>query len=261
MSSYDISELVYEVKTVLDRNRVSDGLVDAGDIETLTQNEIVQSKILDAARIIESKAPTDMLDGGTTITLAAATDSNTDSGDTDGNNTDDSGSADDNNTDSGGTDSSKIVVQWTKKGSRYVGVLSLPTDFLRLITIQMSDWERPARIISEDDAEYLLQSSRWSGVSGNPQKPVAAIVQGTSGTTLELYSCASKGATIKRGRYLKVPSISKGKIELCPLLKDAVVYMAGYLVCITLGDTQTASGLIQVAYELAHINMVRPTVQ
>ena len=54
-----------------------------------------------------------------------------------------------------------------------------------------------------------------------------------------------------------MPSISEGNIELPETLKDSIVYMAGYLTCISLGDTDTASGLLGVARKLAHI--VEPT--
>lgn len=215
MKEYYVSDLAKEIKIVLDRNTDSSALIATDDLDTLTQEEIMESKIVDAARLIEEQAPVDMLDGGEKLTGE---------------------------------------LSYRKYGNVYVFELSLKNlSFMRLITIKMGQWERPGKIITEEDAEYQWQSSRWSGIHGNPQKPIAAIVQGEDGLCLELYSCTSPTATIEKGTYLKIPSVSSGKISLCPKLKDAIVYMAAYLTCITLGDQQTANGLLQVAYELAHI--------
>ena len=52
MSTYAVSELVKEVKVLLDRNQESAGLLTPTDSDTLSQGELIQSKIVDAARII-----------------------------------------------------------------------------------------------------------------------------------------------------------------------------------------------------------------
>ena len=65
MSTYAVSELVKEVKVLLDRNQETSGLLTPTDTDTLSQGELIQSKIVDAARIILKDAPASMLDGKT----------------------------------------------------------------------------------------------------------------------------------------------------------------------------------------------------
>ena len=220
MKSYDVSKLVKAVQVILDRNQVSDALLDAGDTDTLSQQEIIESKIAEAARIIETDAPSHLIAGGI----------HTQDGD----------------------------IAWKQVGETYVGDMLVPTDFMRLVSIQMEDWERPGKLISEQDAEYQWQSSRWSGVRGCPQKPIVAAVQYADGLHLELYSCKSSDVEIKRMVYLPLPSIEDGQIKFCEKLKDAILYETAFLTCQTLGDTNTAEMMQFTAYKLAEIPMAAP---
>lgn len=73
------------------------------------------------------------------------------------------------------------------------GFIILPEDFMRLISFRMSDWKRTVfEAISENDSQYALQSSKWKGICGNPEKPVCAIVRRGEGKVLEFYSCNDK---------------------------------------------------------------------
>ena len=217
MEGYAVSDLVKEVKVLLDRNQESAGLLAPSDSDTLSQAELIESKIVDAARIILSDAPEDMVEGT----------------------------------------SCKNSVTWTdSKEGYYVGNMVLPTDILRILSVKADGWNRPAEIISESDDSYKYQNCKY-GVRGNPERPIAAIVHTANGKSIELYTSKKNDATLGF-IYVKVPSITtEQKISLPSVLKDAILYMAGYLTCISLGDTDTASGLLGVARKLAHI--VEPT--
>lgn len=216
MVEYAVSDLVKEVKVLLDRNQESAGLLAPSDSDTLSQAELIESKIVDAARIILSDAPEDMVEGT----------------------------------------SCTNDVTWTDSNSYYVGKMVLPTDMLRILSVKADDWNRPAEIISESDDAYKYQNCKY-GVRGNPERPVAAIVHTANGKSIELYTSTNQDATLAF-IYVQVPSITtEQKISLPSVLKDAILYMAGYLTCISLGDTDTASGFLGVARKLAHI--VEPT--
>ena len=216
MSTYAVSELVKEVKVLLDRNQESAGLLTPTDSDTLSQGELIQSKIVDAARIILKDAPASMLDGKTFDGLNTA---------------------------------------WAETNGAYVGTVYLPSDMIRLLDVKASDWNRSAEIITEEDDAYKIQCSRF-GVRGNPERPIAALIHNSGNRYLELFTSKSNAATVSL-TYVGMPSISEGNIDLPETLKDSIVYMAGYLTCISLGDTDTASGLLGVARKLAHI--VEPT--
>ena len=216
MVEYAVSDLVKEVKVLLDRNQESAGLLAPSDSDTLSQAELIESKIVDAARIILSDAPEDMVEG-TSCTNA---------------------------------------VTWTNSNGYYVGNMVLPTDMLRIITVKAEGWNSPAEILSESDDAYKYQNCKY-GVRGNPERPIAAIVHTANGKSIELYTSKKQDATLAF-IYVQVPSITaEQKISLPSVLKDSILYMAGYLTCISLGDTDTASGFLGVARKLAHI--VEPT--
>lgn len=216
MVEYAVSDLVKEVKVLLDRNQESAGLLAPSDSDTLSQAELIESKIVDAARIILSDAPEDMVEGT----------------------------------------SCTNDVTWTGSNGYYVGKMVLPTDMLRILSVKSEDWKRPAEIIPESDDAYKYQNCKY-GVRGNPERPIAAIVHTANGKSIELYTSTKQDATLAF-IYVKVPSITtEQKISLPSVLKDAILYMAGYLTCISLGDTDTASGFLGVARKLAHI--VEPT--
>lgn len=216
MVEYAVFDLVKEVKVLLDRNQESAGLLAPSDSDTLSQAELIESKIVDAARIILSDAPEDMVEG-TSCTNA---------------------------------------VTWTDSNGYYVGKMVLPTDMLKILSVKAEGWNRPAEIISESDDAYKYQNCKY-GVRGNSERPIAAIVHTANGKSIELYTSTKQDATLEF-IYVQVPSITtEQKISLPSVLKDAILYMAGSLTCISLGDTDTASGFLGVARKLAHI--VEPT--
>lgn len=216
MVEYAVSDLVKEVKVLLDRNQESAGLLTPDDTDTLSQAELIESKIVDAASIILSDAPEDMVEG-TACTNA---------------------------------------VTWEDSNGYYVGKMILPIDMLRILSVKAEDWTRSATIISESDDAYKYQNCKY-GVRGNPERPIAAIVHTTNGKSIELYTSKKQNATLAF-IYVQVPSVTtEKKIMLPSILKDSIIYMAGYLTCISLGDTDTAIGFLGVARKLAHI--VEPT--
>lgn len=97
---------------------------------------------------------------------------------------------------------------WKHLPGADMAFLPLPDDFLRLASIQLSDWQRPAHIISEESPEYDLQSSRFPGVRGNPQRPVAAIVRYPFGLVVELYSSfGGEDVTLRKALYVPEPHL------------------------------------------------------
>lgn len=217
MVYYVVSTLVKEVKVILDRNQESAALV-PDDSDTLSQGELIQSRIVDAAKLILTDAPSELVEG------AMLTDGK---------------------------------VLWHSSHGAYVGKVQLPSDLIRILSVRVSDWIRPGKLISEEDDEYKLQSCRF-GLRGNVERPVAAIVHIGGERYMELYTSNTNDATLDLS-YVKLPDISNGMIGLPLGLKDAIVYMTAYLVCVSLGDSSTAEGLLSVARNLAGIANVEPS--
>lgn len=86
----------------------------------------------------------------------------------------------------------------------YKYFLVLPDDFLRLVTLQMSDWNRPIQtLVNEDSAEYRKQTNRY--LRGTNTKPIGALVHQNGVPVAELYSCVTNMATIMFGQYVPEP--------------------------------------------------------
>lgn len=213
---YNVSDIVLEAKVALDENVDSSALSGLGDVDTLKLDEIVESKVVDAARIIESNAPAHLLDSGKAFGES---------------------------------------IGWDGQPGYGAGYIHLPDDFMRLVCFQMSDWDYAVTLaITEDSPQYQMQRSRFAGVRGNPQKPVVAITSQPIGLVLEFFSCYSgENAFIKKARYIPMPRIRNGKIELCEKLRRAVVYYTAYLAALSLGDGDAAAALLATARELAEI--------
>lgn len=213
---YNVSDIVQEAKVALDENVDSTALTGLGDVDTLKLDEIIESKVVDAAMAIEQNAPAYMLDSGKAFGES---------------------------------------IGWDGQPGYGAGYIHLPDDFMRLVCFQMSDWNYAVTIaITEDSPQYQMQRSRFAGVRGNPQKPVVAITSQPIGLVLEFFSCYSgDNAFIKKARYIPIPRIKNGKIDLCEKLRRAVVYYTAYLAALTIGNGDAAAAMLATARELAQI--------
>lgn len=61
---YNIHEVMRDVRVCLDQNMESDQLLLTGDVDTLSLDDIVRSKILEAVVRVHTKAPTFLLESG-----------------------------------------------------------------------------------------------------------------------------------------------------------------------------------------------------
>lgn len=210
---FSVDDIKRDVRIALDQNNSSTPLLDTGDIDTLTLEEIIESKIEDAARVVTRDAAHYLLDGGKAFGES---------------------------------------VRWDVREGYGSGSILLPDDFLRLVSFQMSDWSYPVlNAITEDNPIYALQHSRYGGVRGNPQKPIVALSQQPIGLVLEFFSCAAGENTfVKRATYMPIPKITDGEITISEKLKPAVVYYTAYLAALSIGSGDLAATLLNASKEL-----------
>nr|DAW84257.1 MAG TPA: hypothetical protein [Caudoviricetes sp.] len=64
MAIYRIKEITKDVRIVIDQNTTSETLIEIGDIDTLSLNEIIRSKTVESVKRVHSAAPSYLLDGG-----------------------------------------------------------------------------------------------------------------------------------------------------------------------------------------------------
>lgn len=223
--------LIEQVKVALDENVDSTPLASLGDIDTLKIDEIIRSKVEDAARLVHLYADHSLLDAGVEV--------------------------------SGNSNyTTKAVNGWRRI------IFILPDNFLRLVSASVSGWDYPVtEAIDETSPFYTQQFSPYGGLHGNPQRPVAAIVRrgitGGSDTgkqSLVLLSIPSTTSNYSAGyHYIQRPTITlngdnQEVINLCPKLMRAVVYRTASLAAQALLMGDAASLLMATSNNLAGIS-------
>lgn len=207
---YKVSDLVRDIRIAIDQNMTSKALENIADVDTLSLNDIVRSKVVEAARLVGKVAHPSFIDNGVVLN---------------------------------GT------VQWKSAVGVGTGQIVLPDHFMRLLSFQMSDWSRPATIIDEDDIRYLYQSSRYPGVRGCPQRPIAAVCRRQQGMVVEFYSCtAGSSVFLRQALYLAEPKIDdEDNIDISTGLKDPIIYKSASLVLYTMRETDTGDKLNEIS--------------
>lgn len=203
-------------------------LITANDTDAATLDAIIESNIVPACKEIVSIAPARMLTPGSDY-------------------------------------ASSTTKEFVDSHGMYVVHCTLPDDFYRLLSVKMTDWERPATIIYDDAPEYALQSSQWEGVRGNPEAPIAALVKSdaTCGYSLELYTCEySEDNSCDKLRYVPTPAIKRTLgikadvyVDIPSKVEDACIYACASLTAETFGNANLAERFMAHACRLAEITI------
>lgn len=208
MKTYLLDDIAQDVRIALDQNKMSDTLVEIGDVDTLSLNEIIKSKIVEAVTHVHCGAPNYLLDGGH------------DFGD---------------------------AVYW-KGDKTCGHVLLPEDFMRFVVFEMDDWERPVFNALSTDDPEYDRQSSRFAGIRGTAQKPVCFIAVRPEGRVLEFYSSKSQNACISRAMYLPYPTVDElGAIEICQRCYLAVVYTTSALVLTTYGETEKANLFTELA--------------
>lgn len=223
---YQIDRIIRDVRVCLNENQADTALLVEGDEETLRLNDIIKSKILEAVKAVHSEAPYWKIKQGFNFGY------------------DDNGIDDDDN---GIVDDEEAGIYWGGEDDTW-GWIVLPDDFMRLVVFEMSDWERPVyEAITPADPRYSRQRSRFKGIRGTAQRPVAALVVRAEGKVLEFYSCKSQAAHISQAAYVPYPMIDNGGVDISEACYTAVIYMIAGLTLMTEGETEKANVYIEKA--------------
>ena len=205
-----IEDIVRDVRIAIDENARSASLIVEGDLDTLTLDEIIKSKIADSVKRVEMNAPVHLLDSGLNF----------------------------------GDDG----VYWNANLSGWIILPDdfMRMLVFRMSDWQRSVYDT----IDAGDELYALQSSPFKGIRGNPDKPVCAITLRPEGKVLEFYSCNSKEATVQQAVYLSVPRIEDAGIHICEKCYSAVVYYVAALTEQTVGNADAAKLFLELSNNL-----------
>jgi hypothetical protein len=217
---YTVADIVEDVRIALDQNQDENSII-AQEDNTLKLDEIIRQKILHAARHLLETSDVSVIDCGKTSSL----------------NLEEIGS-----------------VGW---GELSAWKALLPNDYLRLLTLKMSDWKRGVHAtIPVESAEYSQLQSGFIGITGNPERPVVAEGQhiGTLDNAVvqwrELEAYTSATGECSEFRYCPIPMIDQiDCLEFPERLMRHLVYQTGSFVAATYKDSGLAQLLMNMVYE------------
>lgn len=207
MTVYRIENIAKDVRIALDRNGSSDALAEIEDVDTLTIDEIIISKIIEGIKHVHSTAPAYLLDGATSF----------------------AGS----------------VINWEDKESGWILLPNDFMRFVSFKMDDWS--RPVYNCSTTDDIEYEKQSSRFKGLRGTSQKPLCFIAIRPGGRALEFYSSKSTDAEVEMATYLPYPMVESDSVKICSRCYNAVIYTIAALVLMTFGDAEKSNVFNELA--------------
>lgn len=222
--TFSIANIVEEIRIVLDQNMNSSPLTDLGDVDTLSLDELIKSKIIDAAAAVLKAAPVPLLSdvaSALTGTLTIA------------------------------------------ESVPHKATLSLPSDFLRLLRFKLASWQYPVHeALLASSREYINANSPYN-VRGTKDRPLVfllpgGIVNSQPVQKIEAYSAVGVGDALDNCLYVKYPSTDtphdaaepgNEQISLGSQLKRPTVYYAASLVAMSTGSKEAAERLLAICNE------------
>lgn len=180
-----VSKIMERVRVLLDQNEEQSALLE-DDVDQLTLDDIIRSRIETAARNVVLNAPLYMVGELGTDTPWG-----------------DNQSADEHITWSSRTLGDGRIMYW--------GQMPLPENVVRFVRLKMSGWERCAHegdVVEENTPDFERQfNSKWLGLIGNAHDPVVCIRSASSGKELLFFSCTSKEETVEEMMVIPRPCI------------------------------------------------------
>lgn len=97
------------------------------------------------------------------------------------------------------------------------GILPLPAGMIRFLSLKMRGWARPVtEILPRSHWLRRLQGSKWHGLRGTPDRPIAFHAVDGGVMAMELFGCVD-GDEVEEGWYMEAPRFDiDGNIEIPP---------------------------------------------
>ena len=189
-----LDELVRDVRISLDENAVQSAYLEA-DADNLELDELIRSKLPEAARDVTESASVELLDPEPMPTEV--------------------------------------------ESCEYGGMLSVPEDFLRFVSLKMAGWEKSVTVLAGEGSDIdKMQGNPYT--RGTSKKPVCVLGHDALGKKVIHYYGASD--KVERALYMSVPKVDDaGFLGISPLLRQAIVKRAAGLVLLSRGEAELAS--------------------
>lgn len=227
-----VEDVVKQVRICLDQNMTSKALADLGDVDTLSLDDLIRSKIEDAALSVVLAAPVFMLDD---VSVPI------------------------------GNENFSIEPEFP-----HAGIVELPDDYARLVMLKLSGWQYPIYEVLPPHTSLYAQANSGFNVFGTKDRPVVFLVPtrptqySKRGRRLEVYCASNRGDTIENCLYVQKPKMHVSgldgsetdgkKIKLGDDLERPTIYYAAYLTAMAVNDDNAAAKLLGVAKDKLGIN-------
>lgn len=244
---YPVADIVEQVKIILDQNQLENSII-AQEDNTLELDEVIRQKILHAARLLLETSDVSVLGQGKTCYVV----------------NDDPKWSQLDTEDYVGIRESETQ---GPRGELCVWEIDVPPDYLRLLSLRMSDWKRGVHAtIPFESAEYSQLQSSFAGITGNPERPVVAESKRSLGTAGPVSGADTYAYALDNRRYFEVYTSATGEVadfRYCPIpmidqndclefpekLMRHLVYQTGSFVAATFKDSGLAQLLMNMVYE------------
>lgn len=206
---YGIGDLKKELRILLDQNRVSTKLISADDYDALAMDEIIEGRILDAARFVTQVAPMHMLSDVVKEIKTSNVNANV--------------------------------------GSGPSFTIPLSDDFLRLARFCMKGWVHPVfNALSSSSPSYEMACNEYSPV-GTKHHPLVFLSTDSSNKMLEVFCKGCTENIFTDCLYVGIPKLDvKKNIDIGKTVKTPTMYYAAYLTANSIQDAETAKRMIEV---------------
>lgn len=207
---YRLDDIIKDVRIAIDENSTSEQLSEIEDQDTLSVDEIIESKIIESMRSVSMTAPLHLLDPVSAANPVITWDANSFYG--------------------------KV-----KLPDLFLRLASFKMSDWRTSISQL---------ITPDSPLYAQQYSAYEGVRGNADRPIGVFLREPDGKYIEFFSCKSKEATVAKLSYIEIPSIVSNKITYHELCYNAAILRCASMVAFTLGDKDGGQILMSMSNEL-----------
>lgn len=216
---YPLADIVAQVRVILEQNQAENTII-AEEDNTLKLDEVIRQKILHAARHLLETSDVSAIDYGRTASVTPT------------------------------------EIEGAGWGELSAWVFTVPSDYLRLLTLKMSDWRRAVHgTLSMESPDYSQLQSGFVGLTGNPERPVVAEGQHIDATHtwrgLEIYTSAA--GEVSEFRYCPIPAYETVDnvvvLNFPERLYRMLLYQTGSLVAATYKDSALAQLLMNMVYE------------
>ena len=206
-----VEELIKKVRITMDEHSASSRLAEIKDIDSLQLDDLFRESIVAGVKYIHSNADVTEL------------------------------------TDDVTEDAKLSPVEEKMIGTdKYIQYIDCPSDFHVLSSIKMSRWKKPVRILSSlNNVNEDMELCPYYGIGSDQESPAVYLTERNGKRVFMACSCDEEVSSLETFRYLPLPSIKEGNIQIIKGREDDCAYAIAYNVFMSLGDTSMASAMAE----------------